>query len=201
MAVAMQMGLNREEARKLTNEILATPDKTAYVRGDIEDLKAKLADAEASLKGTTGEKRVKVQAEIDDLKRNLAAAQDRIDAMHGKIVYITEYYQMGGGSYSGASAGRFAHGGIIGGAATGGPRGGLTWVGEQGPELVRLPGGSTVIPAGQSATMAAQSGGGGGSVVLEIRSGGSRMDDLLVELLRNAVRTRGGNVQTVLGKG
>lgn len=201
MAVAMQMGLNREEARKLTNEILATPDKTAYVRGDITDLRAKLEETEASLKGTTGEKRVRIQAEIDDLKRSLAAAQDRIDAMHGKIVYITEYYQMGGGNYSGSSAGRFAHGGIIGGAATGGPRGGLTWVGEQGPELVRLPGGSTVIPAGQSATMAAQSAGGGGSMVLEIRSGGSRMDDLLVELLRNAVRTRGGNVQTVLGKG
>jgi hypothetical protein len=201
MAVAMQMGLTRDQARGLTNEILATPDKTAYLRGDVTDLKVKLADAEASLKGTTGEKRVRIQAEVDQMKRDLAAAQDRIDAMHGKVVYITEYFQMGGGNYSGSSAGRFAHGGIIGGAATGGPRGGLTWVGEQGPELVKLPGGSTVIPAGQSATMAAQGGGGGGSMVLEIRSGGSRMDDLLVELLRNAVRSRGGNVQTVLGKG
>lgn len=201
MAVAMQMGLTRDQARGLTNEILATPDKTAYLRGDVTDLKAKLSDAEASLKGTTGEKRVKIQAEIDGLKQALAAAQAQIDNMHGKTVYITEYFQMGGGNYSGSSAGRFAHGGIIGGAATGGPRGGLTWVGEQGPELVRLPGGSTVIPAGQSASMAAAAGGGGGSMVLEIRSGGSRMDDLLVELIRNAVRTRGGNVQTVLGKG
>lgn len=200
-AVAMQMGLTRDQARQLTDQILATPDKTAYLRGDVTDLKAKLEDAEASLRGTTGEKRVKIQAEIDGLKQALAAAQAQIDNMHGKTVYITEYFQMGGGNYSGSSAGRFAHGGIIGGAATGGPRGGLTWVGEQGPELVRLPGGSTVIPAGQSATMAAQGGGGGGGMVLEIRSGGSRMDDLLVELLRNAVRSRGGNVQTVLGKG
>jgi len=37
--------------------------------------------------------------------------------------------------------------------ATGGPAGGLTWVGEEGPELVRLPYGSSVIPAGQSAQM------------------------------------------------
>jgi TP901 family phage tail tape measure protein len=198
MAVAMQMGLNREEARKLTNEILATPDKTAYVRGDIEDLKAKLADAEASLKGTTGEKRVKVQAEIDDLKRNLAAAQDRIDAMHGKIVYITEYYQVGGGSYGANSAGRFAHGGIIGGAATGGPRGGLTWVGEQGPELVRLPGGSTVIPAGQSATMAAQ--GGAGTLSIELEWTGNNGGDEFMSWLRKNIRVRGGNVQAVLGK-
>ena len=200
MAVAMQMGLTRTEARQLTDTILATPDKTAYVRGDITDLKAKLEETEASLKGTTGEKRVRIQAEVDQLKRDIAAAQDRIDAMHGKIVYITEYYQMGGGSYAGSSAGRFAHGGIIGGAATGGPRGGMTWVGEQGPELVRLPGGSTVIPAGQSRTMAAEQGGGGGPLVLEVRSGGSRLDDLLVELLRDAIKIRGGNVQTVLGR-
>jgi tape measure domain-containing protein len=38
-------------------------------------------------------------------------------------------------------------------------------------------------------------------VVLEIRSSGSAVDDFLVRLLRNAVRVRGGNVQTVLGRG
>lgn len=42
---------------------------------------------------------------------------------------------------------------------------------------------------------------GGGPVELVIHSGGSRMDDLLVEVLRKAVRVRGGNVQLVLGKG
>jgi hypothetical protein len=35
--------------------------------------------------------------------------------------------------------------------------------------------------------------------VIEIRSGGSRLDDLLVEILANAVRVRGGDVQLVLG--
>jgi hypothetical protein len=38
-----------------------------------------------------------------------------------------------------------------------------------------------------------------GGIVLEIRSGGSRMDDLLVEVIRRAVREQGGDVQTVLG--
>ena len=37
--------------------------------------------------------------------------------------------------------------------------------------------------------------------VIEIRSGGTRMDDLFVELLRRAIRVRGGNVQVVLGRG
>ncbi len=40
---------------------------------------------------------------------------------------------------------------------------------------------------------------GGGRTVLEIRSGGSKMDDLLVELLRRSIRVRGGDVQVVLG--
>lgn len=37
--------------------------------------------------------------------------------------------------------------------------------------------------------------------VVEIRSSGSKVDDLLIELLRPAIRTRGGNVQLVLGRG
>ncbi|MGH3978082.1 MAG: hypothetical protein ACRDRZ_03610 [Pseudonocardiaceae bacterium] len=35
--------------------------------------------------------------------------------------------------------------------------------------------------------------------VIEVRSGGSRLDELLVEMLRRAVRTQGGDVQLVLG--
>lgn len=37
-------------------------------------------------------------------------------------------------------------------------------------------------------------------VVLELRSSGSKTDDLLLELLRKAIRARGGNVQVVLGR-
>lgn len=85
------------------------------------------------------------------------------------------------------------------GRAAGGPAGGLTLVGEQGPELVRLPWGASVVPAGATA-QALTAGGGGGRVVLEVHSGGSRLDDLLVEVLRKAVRVRGGNVQLVLGR-
>lgn len=48
--------------------------------------------------------------------------------------------------------------------------------------------GETVLPAGRP---------GGGDIV--IRSGGSQLDDLLVEILSRAIGRRGGNVQTVLG--
>ncbi len=51
-----------------------------------------------------------------------------------------------------------------------------------------------VLQAGERVTPA-----GGGGLVLEIRSAGSRLDDLLVAVLARAVAERGGNVQRVLG--
>ncbi|WP_320069750.1 hypothetical protein [Micromonospora sp. RTGN7] len=78
-----------------------------------------------------------------------------------------------------------------GGTAT---RSGLAVVGEEGPEVVHLGAGASVIPLPRGGA------GGGGAMVLEIRSGGSALDDLLVEILRGAIRRRGGNVQVVLGR-
>ncbi|WP_049562246.1 hypothetical protein [Nonomuraea sp. SBT364] len=89
---------------------------------------------------------------------------------------------------------------LAGGKAGGGPAGGWTLVGERGPELARLPFGSSVVPAGQSAAMMAAGGTSPAPVVLELRSSGSAVDDLLLKILRGAIRTRGGNVQLVLGR-
>ena len=50
--------------------------------------------------------------------------------------------------------------------------------------------GEEVLPPGQSS----------GHAVIEIRSGGTAFDDALVEVLRRAIRVRGGNVQVVLGR-
>jgi TP901 family phage tail tape measure protein len=93
-----------------------------------------------------------------------------------------------------------AHGGIVG-AAGGGPRSGWTMVGEMGPELVRMPQGSTVFSSAQSQGMlagGAGGSGGGGRLQLELVGG---HDDLLLRWLRNAIRLQGGNVQQVLGQG
>ncbi|MEU6781500.1 hypothetical protein ABZ912_20030 [Nonomuraea angiospora] len=86
------------------------------------------------------------------------------------------------------------------GKASGGIAGGWTMVGERGAELVRLPFGSSVVSSGQSAAMVA-AGGRAAPVVLELRSSGNAVDDMLLKILRGAIRTRGGNVQLVLGKG
>ncbi|MEU9792878.1 phage tail protein [Streptomyces sparsogenes] len=95
--------------------------------------------------------------------------------------------------------GRKATGGIIG-AAGGGPRSALTLVGEQGPEVVRLPYGSSVYPAGQSRQMMRGAAGGGGVMVVQLNIAGRDFGELWIDTGRREVRTRGGNVQAVLGR-
>jgi phage-related minor tail protein len=63
-------------------------------------------------------------------------------------------------------------------------RGGLTWVGEQGPELINLPRGAQVFPHGESMAMA-----GGGGVTVNI-NGANIMDDYGVDRLMNRVMDR-----------
>jgi hypothetical protein len=108
--------------------------------------------------------------------------------------------------------------------AVGGAAGGLTVVGEEGPELLRLPFGSTVYPAGQSrrmawesmlnmprparhaaaraaASSARDSGWDGRPLVIPISLGGAQLGTVLVDVVRKEVRVRGGNVQATLGQG
>lgn len=86
--------------------------------------------------------------------------------------------------------------------ADGGPvkRGNAYVVGERRPEVFVPDRDGTIVPRLDHPALKAGGGGGAASpMVLEIRSGGSQLDDLLVEVLSRAVRRRGGNVQTVLG--
>jgi hypothetical protein len=80
--------------------------------------------------------------------------------------------------------------------------GGLTWVGEQGPELVSLPTGSTVHSNGDSKRMASDMGGGGGGTwLLRAAPGASRdLMSVIIEGLRYEVDRNGqGSVQRFLG--
>ncbi len=80
---------------------------------------------------------------------------------------------IGGDTISVPKLPHFHTGGVVPGAA--------------GSEMLAvLQAGETVIPAGA-----------GGAI--EIRSGGTQLDDLLVEILARSIRRRGGNVQLVLG--
>lgn len=95
-----------------------------------------------------------------------------------------------GVSWSGMTLGTpdipyLAQGGIV--PAT--PGGRLVGVGEGGEA-------EAVMPLSKLAGLL-----GSQRSVLELRSSGSRLDDLLIEILRIAIQGRGGNVQLVLGKG
>ena len=96
----------------------------------------------------------------------------------------------------------FAHGGEVGHAATGGDRGGFTLVGEQGPELVRLPAGSTVRSNPDSmAQLAAAGGGGGGATALEwVGPSGDQLFELIKQWIRVRAGTGPNSVQQALGQ-
>jgi hypothetical protein len=67
----------------------------------------------------------------------------------------------------------------------------------------RVPGapGQNVLAMLQAGETVSSAAGGSSAMALEVHSGGTKLDDLLVEILAGAVRRRGGNVQLVLGGG
>lgn len=193
---AQALGLTRAEAKALADQILKTPDKTARLRGNIEDLERKLDKARKDLNRTAGfSKRAHVRANIAQLEAQLARARARLKSIPDETVYIDAIYRNPRGSGGGFQ--RLANGGPVGGegiigAQGGGPRSALTLVGEQGPELVRLPFGSTVIPAGQTRSMLGGAGGGGGVINMIVRFGPYELGTILVDTMRKEVRSRGG---------
>ncbi|MEV7871511.1 hypothetical protein AB0P17_36675 [Streptomyces sp. NPDC088124] len=138
IANAMQMGLTRDQAARLADQILRTPDKTAYLRGDLNDLRAKLADAKKRLANAPSSKTARIRGEISDLQRKIAAAERELNGIDGKTAtaYInvrTSYFQNGPGPGPYAPDYLRAQGGPIrragGGPIPGYPSGGLL----QGP--------------------------------------------------------------------
>ena len=104
-----------------------------------------------------------------------------------------------------ANAARRAHGGVIGSrvgkAATGGVRNNLTMVGEQGPELVELPGGSRVRsnPDTRRIMSHSQAIRPQGSILID--AAGDDLSQLLLRILRLAIRNEGGGVEVLFPNG
>lgn len=117
---AQAMGLTEKQAKTLADQIMKTPNKTAFLKGDVTDLKAKLADAKERLAKAPKEKQTAIKGEISDLKAKLAAAQAAVNSMHGKTVTITtKFVTVGDGSAArkqgsyGAQL-KYADGGLVG---------------------------------------------------------------------------------------
>ncbi len=122
---------------------------------------------------------------------------NRIKNFVGKTVSIGVNFFKGAGSKL-ASALGFAKGGIVGTAATGGPRSNRVLVGEHGPELVDLAPGSRVRSNPDTERLM-MGGRGGGLMHVTIQIGDRALGDLIIDPLKKTIRTKGGNVQAVLG--
>ncbi|MFZ3473085.1 hypothetical protein ACODT3_10875 [Streptomyces sp. 4.24] len=199
LANAEAMGLNENQARALADQILATPDKTAVLRGNMEDLQSKLNSAKMQLASVPDSRKAEVRANIDDLEKQLSRARAALNGLDDRTVYIRTVYQEFRAAHPGGQA--QAHGGIIG-AAGGGPRSRMTLVGEQGPELVDLAPGSRVRSNPDSKRIAdgMAGGGGGGPIAIQLVLEGRQIAEAIFDPLRYEIRTRGGNVQSALGQ-
>ncbi|MEW2570503.1 hypothetical protein [Streptomyces sp. NPDC047070] len=140
---AQQMGLTRAEAKALADQILKTPDKTARLKGDMEDLEQKVDKAKrdiksvppskvSAMKGTIADlekkiatakdriksvppsKRSDLRATINDLERKVASAKAALSSIKDRSVTITAFVQYKGQNIAKVSAGRLASGGLVG---------------------------------------------------------------------------------------
>lgn len=191
-------------------ETLDRMNRTRRLQADISGWNQKLSEAQRKLKQTTDQKaKARLVADISDLHNKIVQAKKELESINGRVarttvVHQTVYTNTTGRPQRGEGANSiFAHGGVRGmsAAATGGVRGNMTLVGEQGPELINLAPGSRVRSNPDTRRLLSSGGGGGDTVTLEIDSSGSRVDDLLVEILRRSVKAKGGNVQlAVMGR-
>ena len=186
-------------AGDVAKEALDRMNKKRKLEADISSWQSQLSKARADLKKTTSQKaRAKLAADISDLMRKTKAARAELAALNGKTAttYVrTVKYGIGAEA---ANAARKATGGIIGAAATGGVRNNLTMVGEAGPELVRLPAGSSVKSNPDTRRFFGQQNVPSRGQLI-FKSSGRRVDDLLLEILREAIHDRGGDPVVVLG--
>jgi hypothetical protein len=195
-----QMEDTKGKAKSLADQILRTPDKTARLRGNMEDLQSKLDRAKARLKSVPDSRKAKVRADIYQLEQAIAKARRELDAINGKTshTYVVTHLQARREGSHGTELG-YAHGGIIG-AAGGGPRSRMTLVGEQGPELVNLAPGSTVRSNPDTRRMLTTGGGDNRPIVINLSIADRYIGQVLIDPLSKEIRARGGNVQAVLGQ-
>lgn len=185
------------------NKSMQVATQTKSLSMQIDAWTQSLNKAKAQLQSVPASKRADLLANIADLTAKIDAAKSYIDQLHGKTVTIyyngvVEGYQGPGGTTTSTTGFSYAAGGVVSAAASGGARSGMVLVGEQGPELVKLPSGSSVTPAGGTRRMLGEA---GGAQRLEIEWVGGNAGDQFIAWLRKNIRIKGGNVQAVLGQG
>lgn len=159
--------------------------------GAIADERRKIDQVNSAMGNLNGKSaKLKIYADTEAAFAKLYRLQRYINGMNGKTVRV---------------AIQGSQGGITGNAkGTDNWRGGLTWVGEEGPEIVNLPKGSQVIPnhkteqymashapSGSSVTRAGGGGGGEQTIVVPVYLDTVKVAQSLVKLKANLGRPLG----------
>ncbi|MGW3821796.1 hypothetical protein ACWEAF_05675 [Streptomyces sp. NPDC005071] len=173
---------NEAAARKLADQILRTPDKTARLKGNLEDLESKLATAKSKLGKVPDSRKASIRADIADLQRKIAAAQAKLDGFNGRsaTAYIdvqTRYTNPTPGPYAGKYV--FANGGLLRGYASGG-------------SVQAFPGGGMISGPGTSTS---------DSILGMFANGPARVSDSEYVVRAAAVRKYGVGVLNALNAG
>ncbi len=200
-------GTNSDAARKAQTSLEKAMINYVTAAGNARSGTGHLTAEQTSLLKAAGASDRTIKGLNDSLKKAYDASK-KLDGFDIDINVTTHFKQTGkyisqsqidnpSQLYSG-----LAHGGISG-AANGSTSGGLTWVGERGPELMDLPPGTKVRTSGDSARMDGAGGSGGGPSEVKVSFDKASLTGLaaaLMETLRAEIRTQGGNVQQALGQ-
>lgn len=179
----------RKSLEKSLPHIISTAQAMGYSASEAEDLAAELLGIPKKVRTTIGTNAGAAIGAVRDFKEEFYALSG---AYVGVSIGVSGIGALGG----------YRHGGPR--AAAGGGRGGLTLVGENGPELVPLQHGSMVHDAATTRTMRARGvgpggGGSGGPVVVNLVVDGRVLARAIVDPLRGEIRQGGGDVQGYLG--
>ncbi len=123
---------------------------TLQIAADNADALAKTAAAQAAVQAVAKTWQARIQVEAAQAMSAIGGVANGLAGLPSSKTISINIVTSGGGALAGLRTGGNAR---IGKAATGGIRSNMTLVGEEGPELVRLPYGSSVLPAGQSRRM------------------------------------------------
>lgn len=168
-----------------------TSDMVGFVLRTVRKISAPFTSAASAIKAAFADARNFVINAINAIKNTISSVS--FGGLLGKAQGAANTIGNILGSF-------FASGGIVG-AATGGIRSGLSWVGEQGPELVSLPAGATVHSAGDSQRMMQGGGGQMAPIVIQLIADGKQLAEVVVDPIRGLVRQLGaGSVQQFLGQ-
>lgn len=166
-----------EDQAKANGHTLTAQQRTSVYRGELVKLRDSMAPGSALRNALDSyiaqldavPESIRTQA-ILDTSQAMARLQElnrQIEATSGKTIY----------NYFGGTPGRNANG-------TSWWPGGMSIVGERGPEIVDLPRGSRVIDAQDTARML----GGGGTIVIPVHVGNREIDRIVVDAQTRSVR-------------